>query len=177
MLVNSSSATSTSHWARFVFKWSLVTCPWSLVRNSFREKFKNDLLWVIFTPWAVIYKVCDFLQNWRVTWTPTLDLRVLCERPLTIVSWIVSELRRYGLGLQPILHLFQFSPKILNVFFLLPSASAKRAGMTHHLLKSTSCAASVPYRVEFLSEMSCPCSGGVCFGHCFVHLYLFICLL
>ena len=24
--------------------------PWSLVRNSFSEKFKNDLLWVIFTP-------------------------------------------------------------------------------------------------------------------------------
>lgn len=91
--------------------------PWSLVRNSFREKFKNDLLWVIFTPWAVIYKVRDFLQNWRVTRTPTLDLRALCERPLTTVSWIVSELRRYGLRLQPLLHLFQFSPKILNVFF------------------------------------------------------------
>ena len=98
---------------------------WSLVPDSFTDNFKNDLSWLIALR-AV--KVRDSLQNWGVTDSgscascPLRETTDHCFLNCIRVKRVLGSL---------------FVPNTLTVFFFLwPSASAKRARIARHLVKS-----------------------------------------
>ena len=109
---------------------------WSLVRDSFTENFKNDLLWLIALR-AV--KVRDSLQNWGVTDSgscASCPLRETTDHCFLNCIRVKRVWARFAPALTLVLG-SPFVPNTLTVFFFLwPSASAKRARIARHLVKS-----------------------------------------
>ena len=123
-------------WAQVIGSGFSLNGHWSLVRDSFTENFKNDLLWLIALR-AV--KVRDSLQNWGVTDSgscASCPLRETTDHCFLNCIRVKRVWARFAPALTLVLG-SPFVPNTLTVFFFLwPSASAKRARIARHLVKS-----------------------------------------
>ena len=109
---------------------------WSLVRDSFTENFKNDVIWLIILRGV---NVLDSLFNWGVI---SSSQCASCPRHETIDHYFLNcgRVERVWSHFAPALSLVlgsQFAISLLTVFFLRwPSVSATRVRIARHLVKS-----------------------------------------
>ena len=127
---SSSSPILSRHWTPFVGRRFSLDDQWSLVRDSFTENHKNDLLWLIVLH-AV--KVRDSLQNAicaSCPWRETIDHCFLnCSRVKRVWQRFVPCLSSL-LGVQFVCNVpFVF-------FFRWPVVSSKLARIARYLVKS-----------------------------------------
>ena len=134
--LSSSPPVLPRQWSMFIGSGFSLDDHWSLVRDSFTENFKNDLLWLI-TLRAV--KVRDSLKNWGYI---ASCVCAFCSRRETIDHCFLncSRVKRVWAHFVPILTLVlgtQFVSNLLFVFFFLwPSVSSKRARIARFIVKS-----------------------------------------
>ena len=123
-------------WSSFVPSNFSLARHWSLVRDSFSENFKNDLLWLI-TLRGV--KVRSSLRSWGYIGS---DICASCPRRETIDHCFLHcpRVKKVWTHFRPFLSLIlqtNFTVNLLFVFFFLwPSTSAKRAKLARLLVKS-----------------------------------------